>query len=130
MRILKSETLDKDYIGAKVGDGSMLIPIDNVTLFRAEHKYVTIFGGTREVLLTLSLASLSEFYGDRFIFVNRNALVSRARLIDVRRDKDGGLRLIVRGHPDPVRVSRRNAVSVRAAVKQAQELFAEEAQVA
>lgn len=53
-----------------------LIPLENVRVLQAEHKYVTVFHTHGESILDESLKMLEDEFPDMFKRVHRNALVS------------------------------------------------------
>ena len=54
-----------------------LVPIEQVLFFRAELKYITVRTATRSYILDGALNDLEEKYGNQFIRIHRNALVTR-----------------------------------------------------
>ena len=55
----------------------VLVPVDEIVYLKAELKYITIRTPEREYLLEESLTRLEQEFGQRFVRVHRNCLVSR-----------------------------------------------------
>lgn len=100
-------------IAAKLGDALRLIPVDTITYFQADQKYVTVHheGGTD--LIDESLKDLeSEFAGD-FVRIHRNALVALKCITALERDALGMLYVRLEEVEQPLAVSRRHAAGLR-----------------
>lgn len=104
------------HIAARTGQRLDLVPLSEIRLFRAEHKYVVVHSGTRTVLIEDSLKSLEDEFGDEFVRVHRNALVAQ-RFISAMERLDGGWVLRVEGVDEPVAISRRHLTAVRKRLK-------------
>lgn len=74
------ETYGETEIVAKHRQETVCIPLDDVLYFIADTKYVVMVTMTDEILVTATLKYLMELYGDRFVQVNRNAIVRRSKL--------------------------------------------------
>lgn len=105
------------------------IPLDEVLYFKAELKYVTVRTAGRSYILDGSLAELEAQYGQDFLRIHRNALVSRSEMRALERftgvDEDEPLGGAVEGWAvrlrrceEPLQVSRRQLASVRAVIAQ------------
>jgi len=94
--------------------GMECVELKKIIYFQAEQKYVVIhhMGGT--LLLENSLKSLEQSYGDRFLRIHRNALVSRQRLTGIEKGPDGRCYARLRGCDDHLEISRRHQAEVRA----------------
>ena len=60
-----------------------------------------------------SLKSLEDEFGERFVSIHRNALVSRAHIERLQRNDNGHFELHLRDLPEPLAVSRRHVAGVR-----------------
>ena len=89
------------------------MPVEEVLCFLAVQKYVSARGPERELLLQESLKELETEFGDRFIRIHRNALVSLAHLVGLHREEDGSWCVELDGVPDRVAVSRRHLADVK-----------------
>jgi two-component system response regulator AlgR len=98
-----------------------LIPIEDIAVFRADQKYVTVEHAGGESLIDESLKSLEETFGDRFVRIHRSALVAVDRIAALEKTGDGKTRVVVRdrSHPDAeaLIISRRHLADVRRRLK-------------
>lgn len=95
----------------------VLVPLDEVAYFRAEHKYVAVRHKGGEVLIEEPLKALEKEFTHAFLRVHRNALVSRAYVKGMAKDESGAFRLLLRGLDDRPEVSRRHVAGIREAIK-------------
>ncbi|HEC16822.1 MAG TPA: response regulator transcription factor [Sedimenticola sp.] len=102
-----------NYVCANVRGGIQRIPIDEIIYFLADQKYVCARHKDGEVLLEESLRSLEERFGQRFLRIHRNALVSRNCLIGLEKGRDGQNNVRLRGASERLQVSRRHLPRVR-----------------
>ena len=94
-----------------------LIPIDEVRFLQADQKYVTVNHLQGEDLIEDSLKRLEEEFGDRFVRIHRNALVSRYHLGGLERDRDGQYFARVRDWDGQLEVSRRHVAEVKGLIR-------------
>ena len=94
----------------------VLVPIDDIYYFHAEQKYVTVRHRGGEVLVEDALKTLETEFGDRFIRIHRNALVSQAALGGMQSDNDGHM-VTFRDIEDRLEISRRHLPGVRKIIK-------------
>jgi two-component system response regulator AlgR len=97
-----------------VGYAQRLVLVEDVILFRAEHKYVSAYYDGGEVLLEESLGALELEFGECFMRVHRNALVGVRYIQEMVKGDAGRWHLQLRGVADSVEVSRRLVSAVRA----------------
>ena len=107
------ESPPESHISARTHKGIELIPIDDITLFHADHKYVTVRYSKGEVLIDEPLKSLQNRLGDSFVRIHRNALVALNSIESFSRNEQGFYELQIKGKGEPVTVSRRHVSSVR-----------------
>lgn len=99
----------------------MLVPVEQVIYLKAELKYVTVRTRQREYLIEDSLTALEAEFGERFVRVHRNALVSRACVAGFERVAPDGRapgaephwQVVLRDVPERLAVSRRQWSTVR-----------------
>ncbi|MBB6340474.1 two-component system response regulator AlgR [Pseudomonas fluvialis] len=104
----------RSHISARTRKGIELIPLDQVMFFIADHKYVTLRHEGGEVLLDEPLKALEDEFGERFVRIHRNALVSRERIERLQRTPLGHFQLFLRGmETEALTVSRRHVAGVR-----------------
>jgi two-component system response regulator AlgR len=90
-----------------------LIPLDNVRILQADHKYVTVYHTQGESILDESLKNLEEEFGERFKRIHRNALVSVEHVLGMDRNRQGQYVLKMEGCDVKPVVSRRLITEVR-----------------
>jgi len=95
------------FLPARLGTAMRLIPLESIFYFHAGEKYVTVHHSRGEELIEQSLRSLEEQWGEYFIRIHRNCLVSRAHFVELRRGLGGKIVAIVQGASEPLIVSRR-----------------------
>ncbi len=110
------------HICARVGDRLVLIPIAEISVFRADQKYVLVEHDGGEHLIDESLKSLEDEFGDTFVRVHRGALVALDRIEGIEKSADGRQLVAVRGrsHDDDKEliISRRHVAEVRRRLKE------------
>ncbi len=104
-------------ICARVREGLRMIPVKDISCFRADQKYVVVYYDDGEVLIDEPLKDLEEEFDEMFVRIHRNALVAVDRLRSVRRDADGSYVAVVDGMKEPLAVSRRLAPGLRRRLK-------------
>lgn len=111
----------RQHVCVTVHDRMILIPIDDISVFRADQKYVAVEHDGGEHLLDEPLKSLEEEFDDRFVRIHRSALVAVDRIDAVEKDGDGKYRVELRGrsqHEDKALIiSRRHVAEVRRRLK-------------
>ncbi len=103
----------------------LLVPVLDVLYFKAEMKYVTIKTREREYVIEETLNSLEKEFGELFLRVHRNSLVARYAIAGVEKnhraetdsDADSPYRVLLRGVPDTLPVSRRQWSAVKEAIR-------------
>jgi two-component system response regulator AlgR len=100
----------------------LLVPVTDILYFKAEQKYVTARTVEREYLLEESLVHLESEFGERFIRIHRNCLVSRIAVTGVERaadeaDAEAHWQVILEGLAERLPVSRRQWPQVKALLK-------------
>lgn len=95
----------------------VLVPVDEIVYLKAELKYITIRTADHEYLLEESLTRLEQEFGQRFVRVHRNCLVSREFIRGFERcvsdDGDAHWEVLLKGMPETLPVSRRQQFIVR-----------------
>ena len=107
----------RTHISARTRRGLELVPIDDVCFFQADQKYVTVRHPGGELLIDDTLKELEDEFGERFIRVHRNALVSAKHIIGLDRNEEGQYQIRLRGVPDGIDISRRHVADVRRLIK-------------
>ncbi len=110
----QDENSSKDsHISARTRKGVELIPVDDISLFYADQKYVTVRYTKGEVLIDEPLKSLQDRLGDSFVRIHRNALVAHNAIEGMARNEQGFYEIHIKGKDEPMTVSRRHVSSVR-----------------
>lgn len=107
----------RGHIAARTRRGLELVPVSDVRCFLADQKYVTVRAGQGEVIIDETLKDLEDEFGDQFVRIHRNALVSVAHIERLERVGPGQARIHLRGVSEPLEVSRRHLPAVRKLVK-------------
>ncbi len=99
-----------------------LIPVDEVTSFIADQKYVSVDHDNGSDLIDDSLKSLEAEFGDRFVRIHRGALVNVARIDRVERNTEGKSRVVFRDDSQvedkELIISRRHVAEVKRRLKE------------
>lgn len=102
-----------DTLSVQHGREKEIWPLSDIFYFRADQKYVMLFGAKGERIVDDSLKSLELRFNKAFVRVHRNTLIARARIETLYRDSDGSYWVKVRGVDEAIAVSRRHARAVR-----------------
>jgi len=113
------------HVCARLHDELRLIPVDNVSYFRADQKYVTVYHDKGMDLIDDSLKSLEEEFSDRFVRIHRGILVAVDRIDRLEKTTDGRTLVMLRNPPpaddnapdDELVISRRHVATVRRRLK-------------
>ncbi len=108
----------RKHISAKTRLGLELVPVDDVRCFQADHKYVTAYHVGGEILIDDTLKDLEEEFGDRFVRVHRNSLISLHHVEGMDRAPMGQFAIRLQGVPIKPIISRRHVTELRAKLRQ------------
>jgi len=99
-----------------------LIPIDDISCFRADQKYVSVHHDNGQDLIDDSLKSLEAEFGERFVRIHRGGLIAVDRIERVEKTPDGKSRVVLRdgSHVDAKEliISRRHVAEVKRRLKE------------
>ena len=98
---------------ARLGERILSIPLADIRILQADDKYTNVHHTGGSALIDESLVSIEERFPGRFLRIHRNALVSRAHLKGLVRDRRGRDRVEVDDVDMQPQVSRRNLPGVR-----------------
>lgn len=97
----------------------LLVPIETVIYLRAELKYVTVRTTERDYLIEESLTNLEAEFGERFIRLHRNCLVSPSFIAGYEKQLNAENELqwvaMLKGIPETIAISRRQQHLVKQA---------------
>lgn len=105
------------FISTSYRGGLLRLAVGEVSVLRADSKYVEVWHPGGVALTEESLRAIEERLPGSFLRVHRNALVAPSRMRALRRATDGRLLLTVDGCDEPIEVSRRHAPQVRALLR-------------
>ena len=101
------------HISARTHRGIELVPVDDIRYFMADQKYVTVRYGEGEVLIDETLKELEDEFGEQFVRIHRNALVSVAHLEGMELANAGHHQVRLRDVDERLTVSRRHVAGLR-----------------
>lgn len=103
----------RQHLSANVRGKIELIPLKDVRVLYAEHKYVTVYHSSGESILDDSLKDLEQEFDGIFMRVHRNALVSMPHVSAMEKNKEGQFQLVLDDVEVRPVVSRRLATSIK-----------------
>lgn len=107
----------RTHLCARLRGSLRLIPLEDVRYLQAEEKYVVVHHARGEDLIEESLKSLEQEFGERFLRIHRNCLVTRREIVELRRGHNGQVHAALRSGGEPLEVSRRCAPDLREKLK-------------
>jgi two-component system, LytTR family, response regulator AlgR len=112
-----AESQVRTHLSVTTAAGLELLPLDEITHFRADHKYVMAFCAGRERVVDEPLKELEQVFEPRFLRIHRNCLVAVAHIESMQRTKTGQSQVYLRGLAEPLTVSRRHLAQVKAVMQ-------------
>jgi len=111
----------RQHVCTRIQGELRLIPIENVSYFSADQKYVTVHHGDGQDLIDDSLKSLEDEFTDQFVRIHRGALVAVDQIGRLQKTDDGKTRVVLRqdslADGDELIISRRHLTNVRNRLK-------------
>lgn len=107
------EPKGRTHISARTRRGLELIPLEDVRFFVADHKYVTVRHREGELLIDDTLKELEKEFGNRFVRIHRNALVSLSHIQSLERNTQGQSVITVSDVSEKLAVSRRHVMGLK-----------------
>lgn len=107
----------REHIASRSRRGIQLIPFREITVFKADHKYVTAYHTSGEVLIDDTLKDLETEFEGKLLRVHRNALVNIEYIEGLCRNEDGAQCLRIADCDFLPQVSRRHLPKVRKVVQ-------------
>ncbi len=101
------------YICANIRGGIQRIPVAEVIYFIADQKYVSAYYQGSEILLEEPLCSFEKRFGEQFIRIHRNALVSSNHLTGIEKNSNGQTVTKLHGTHQRLLISRRHLPKIR-----------------
>ncbi|MFQ5935054.1 MAG: LytR/AlgR family response regulator transcription factor [Acidiferrobacterales bacterium] len=109
----REEPPSRTHISVHLRGNIRLVPLPEVIYFLADSKYVAVRTASEEHLIEDSLVNLVEEFGDKFLRIHRNALVSTAYIKGIEKSPSGTWQVALKGIDRRLDVSRRHAAAVR-----------------
>lgn len=116
-KLTPSNDNQRSHISAKTRRGVELIALEDIRYFIADHKYVTVYHLGGEHLLDESLKELEEEFGNRFLRIHRNALVSVKHIEAIERTPQGQHQVRLSDTEQKPVVSRRHVGGLKSFMK-------------
>ena len=111
----------RQHVCTRVQGELRLIPIESVSYFYADQKYVTVHHGDEQDLIDDSLKSLEDEFTDEFVRIHRGVLVAVDQIDRLQKTDDGKIRVVLRqeslADSDELIISRRHLTNVRKRLK-------------
>ncbi len=111
------QVVSRTHITAQVGGNILLLPVEDIVCFLAEHKYITIKyykeNSVNETIIEDTLKSLEEEFEQDFLRIHRNALVRKDKIESLKKLENGHVIVNLIGLDKGLEVSRRHLSEVR-----------------
>ncbi len=115
----------RNHVCARLHDELRLIPLEDISYFNADQKYVCVHHVNGEDLIDDSLKSLEAEFPDRFVRIHRSALVAVDKIEKLEKTADGRTHVVLRNPTndednapdDELVISRRHLATVRRRLK-------------
>ena len=114
-------TAVRKHVCARAHGELRLIPVTEITCFRAEQKYITVDHLRGQDLIDESLKALAEEFNADFVRIHRSALVALRYIARIEKTTDGKSRIVLRDNSQvddkELIISRRHLAEVRRRLK-------------
>ncbi len=111
----------RQHVCTRIQGELRLIPIESVSYFYADQKYITVHHSNGQDLIDDSLKSLEDEFMDEFVRIHRGALVAVDQIDRLQKTDDGKIRVVLRqeslADSDELIISRRHLTNVRKRLK-------------
>lgn len=111
------DTGPRRHIAARLGERIRLIRVEDIVLFRADRKYVSVVHRDGEDLIDESLRDLAEEFAAAFVRIHRSVLANTAHVEALEKSDSGKYSIRLRGRDEPLPVSRRQIADVKRALR-------------
>jgi len=112
-RVASTRRREQAWVCARIGERLVRIALDEIRAFTAEDKCTLVHAVNARAVMDDPLKSIEAEFGDRFLRVHRNALVSRYHLKSLCSDRADVARVEIDGIELQPEVSRRNHTLVK-----------------
>lgn len=103
----------RTHISSRTRKGIVLVPVNDIFYFRAEHKYETVRHKEGEVLIEDTLKELETEFENNFFRIHRNCLIAAEYIVALEKNINGQPSVRLRGLDESLDVSRRHVANVR-----------------
>jgi len=103
----------RQQVMSRTHQGMQLVTVDKVYYFQAEHKYVTAYHSTGQLLIEDSLDSLEREFAPTFLRIHRKLLIAKNKVASFYKDPSGHYLIKLHNVAEPLMVSRRKVAQVR-----------------
>ena len=114
--------MQRKHICAHAHGELKLIPVEEITSFIADQKYVSVDHDNGKDLIDDSLKSLEAEFGDHFVRIHRGALIAVDRIDRIERNPEGKSRIVLRDNSQvedkELIISRRHVAEVKRRLKE------------
>ena len=114
--------MQRKHVCAHAHGELKLIPVEEITSFIADQKYVSVDHDNGKDLIDDSLKSLEAEFGDHFVRIHRGALIAVERIDRVERNSEGKSRIVLRDNSQvedkELIISRRHVAEVKRRLKE------------
>ena len=114
--------MQRKHVCAHAHGELKLIPVEEITSFIADQKYVSVDHDNGKDLIDDSLKSLEAEFGDHFVRIHRGALIAVDRIDRVERNSEGKSRIVLRDNSQvedkELIISRRHVAEVKRRLKE------------
>ncbi len=111
----------RQHVCTRIKGELRLIPIESISYFHADQKYITVHHGNGQDLIDDSLKSLEDEFTDEFVRIHRSVLVAVDQIDRLQKTDDGKIRVVLRqeslADSDELIISRRHLTNVRTRLK-------------
>jgi two-component system response regulator AlgR len=95
----------------------LLIPLEKISCFKADQKYVTVYWDDQQTLTDESLKHLEQEFSNLFIRIHRNSLVATSYIYALEKTKDGVYLIKLNNLDEEFIVSRRHIPEIKKKLK-------------
>ena len=114
--------MQRKHVCAHAHGELKLIPVEAITSFIADQKYVSVDHDNGSDLIDDSLKSLEAEFGDHFVRIHRSALIAVDRIDRIERNSEGKSRIVLRDNSQvedkELIISRRHVAEVKRRLKE------------
>lgn len=106
---------ERRHVCSRFQDELKLIPVEDIAVFHADQKYVSVHHDKGTDLIDDSLKALEEEFSDAFVRIHRSFLVAVREIRSLRKTEDGQVLVMLRSgdFEEGLVVSRRHVATVR-----------------